>query len=135
MRYRPRLPSQDRSSAQAALIRWSFPTAETQLEAPPLYSSLAGDPRLTELIQLFVEEMPERTARFREYFDSNDWDGLRRAARQMTGSADSYGFDQLTPYSAELEATLIRRAPEGEIAAALEIFLSQCARTISDAPR
>ncbi len=107
---------------------------QTQLDASPLYSSLSGDPMLTELVQLFVEEMPKRIARFRGYFDSNDWDGLRRAARQMKGLAASYGFDQLTPYSAELEATLIRRAPPEEIAEALEMFLSQCTRTTSDAP-
>jgi histidine phosphotransfer protein HptB len=109
--------------------------SQSQLDAPPLHSSLASDPLLRDLVQLFVEEMPERIARFRGYFDSNDWDGLRRAAHHMKGSAGSYGFDALTPYSAQLEAALIRRAPGDEIAAALEMFLSHCARTTSDAPR
>src|SRR5205823_3828760 len=86
------------------------------------------------LVTLFVEEMPERMTRFREYFHSGDWDGLRRAAHQMKGSAGSYGFEQLSPYAAELEAAAAKRTPLDEIAAALEAFLSHCARTTSDAP-
>jgi HPt (histidine-containing phosphotransfer) domain-containing protein len=109
--------------------------ALSQLESPPLYSSLSGDPMLHELVSLFVEEMPDRIARFHEYFDHGDWDGLRRAARQMKGLAGSYGFEELTPFAEQLEAAATRPAPKDELVPVLDSFLTQCARTTSAAPR
>jgi HPt (histidine-containing phosphotransfer) domain-containing protein len=107
----------------------------SQLEPPLLYSSLADEPLLDELVTLFVEEMPARMARFHDYFDQRDWDGLRRAARQMKGLAGSYGFEELTPFAEQLEAAATRPAPVEEVAAALEMFSSQCARATHGAPQ
>jgi len=53
-----------------------------------------------ELVEMFVDEMPERIALLGEALASGDRESLERTAHQMKGSAGSYGFDQLTPYAA-----------------------------------
>jgi histidine phosphotransfer protein HptB len=100
--------------------------SQPQLDSPLLHSSLANDAVLSEMVELFVEEMPDRVARLQKHFEAADWDGLRRAAHQMKGAAGSYGFDQLTPYAADLEAQLSQRAEVEEVARALATLVTQC---------
>src|SRR5438477_9328627 len=103
-------------------------------ETSPMYSSLATDPMFREMVELFVEEMPGRMARFRECFNARDWDALRRSAHQMKGSAGSYGFDQFTPFAAHLEGVLSRRPTVDEIAESLEALLAGCAAVSEEPP-
>ena len=86
----------------------------TELEQPPLYSSLSLQPVLCEMVELFVAEMPARVGRMQAYFDRADWDGLRRAAHQIRGVAASYGFHVLVPYAARLAAHLELATPIGK---------------------
>lgn len=58
----------------------------------PLRSIYADDPEMAELVQLFVEEMPERTARLRHAVDAEDLASLTRLAHQLKGAAAGYGF-------------------------------------------
>ncbi len=69
----------------------------------PLYSSLATDPDLAELVEIFVESLPERVETLKQAFDQGDWETLRRTAHQLKGAAGSYGFDPLSPSAAKLE--------------------------------
>ena len=62
-----------------------------------VYSRLAGDPDLGEIVDLFVEEMPERVATLLDQLQAQDWEGLRRTAHQLKGAAGSYGFDMISP--------------------------------------
>ena len=50
-----------------------------------LYSPLASDPDLADIVELFVQEMPERTAKLRDRFSESDWEGLRRRAHRTQG--------------------------------------------------
>lgn len=58
----------------------------------PLVSSLAGDPEMAELVQLFVSELPERMAALRSALDSRDFRVAARLTHQLRGSAAGYGF-------------------------------------------
>jgi HPt (histidine-containing phosphotransfer) domain-containing protein len=70
----------------------------------PLYSTLAGDPDLAELVELFVAEMPQKMAQFERLLEQRNWEQLGRTAHQFKGAAGSYGFHQLTPYAGKLES-------------------------------
>ena len=72
-------------------------------EEPALYSTLASDPDLGELVDLFVSELPERVNRLQSAVDEADFDALGRFAHQLKGAAGSYGFEQLTPALKKLE--------------------------------
>ena len=95
---------------------------------PPLYSSLAAEPILCEMVELFVDEMPARMARMQAYFDRADWDGLRRSAHQIRSVSASYGFNELVPHAARLERTLTNRPSVDAIRASLATLTAQCSR-------
>jgi hypothetical protein len=125
-RVRPRLADETRRVNQL------MPRSNAELT--PIHSSLPSEPILCDMVDLFVEEMPGRLARMRKYFDSQDWDALRRAARQLGGVAASYGFDNLAPFAADLERTLLRRSTIDEIGGSLELLAAQCGRVVSTVP-
>ena len=99
----------------------------------PYHSPLAQDPLLREVVSLFVEEMPSRVARMRAYFQDCEWHALRLATRHLSSSASNHGFDQLVPFSAELENKLTRRVPTVEVEQAFDTLVAQCSR-LTDSP-
>lgn len=96
--------------------------------APCFYSTLAADPDLSEIVEMFVEEMPGRIRDLQQQFVTNDWDELARLAHQLKGAAGSYGFDQITPYAARLERSVRNGLPMNEIRSAHEDLCEACAR-------
>ena len=98
-----------------------------------IYSDLANDPDLAELVEMFVEEMPERIARLVATWEARDLENLTRLAHQLKGSAGSYGFHEITPFAFQLE----RAAKEGgseEIARDLQDLVSICQQVRSGSP-
>ncbi|MBX7168404.1 MAG: Hpt domain-containing protein [Pirellulales bacterium] len=92
------------------------------------YSSLAADPDMSELVDMFVDEMPDRIASLQAQYDAANWTELGRLAHQMKGAAGSYGFNQLTPFAARLEGTVKEHKPETEIQSALSELTELCRR-------
>ena len=66
-------------------------------------STLSSDPDLGGLVQMYVEEMPERISTFAASCEAQDWEALRTLAHQTKGAAGSYGFEILSTLAAELE--------------------------------
>jgi HPt (histidine-containing phosphotransfer) domain-containing protein len=91
-----------------------------------VYSDLAEDPDLAELVELFVREMPSRVTNLQARFDKADWQELERAAHQIKGAAGSYGFHALTPAATRLEVIVRKRSPEDEIRQALDDLTALC---------
>ena len=91
-----------------------------------LYSTLAEDPDLAEIVEMFVDEMPDRVETILDCFESEDWDGLQRAAHQLKGAAGSYGFAPITPSAGNLEAAIKQSSPELEIRKALDELVTMC---------
>jgi len=104
-------------------------------ETEPLYSSLGDDPDLAEIVELFVDEMPERVSSILRLFDASDWDELRRIAHQLKGAAGSYGFDAISPEAMRLEGVLLRGATEEEIRDAVDDLVDLCRRARAGTPR
>ena len=107
----------------------TLPTDETVL-----YSDFGVDSDLAELVEMFVEEMPDRIEALRKAFHGDEREPLRRLAHQLKGSADSYGFPQLTPRAARLESAAKDDATEREIEATLEELIGLCKRVRAGAP-
>lgn len=97
-------------------------------EADVFYSALADDPVLSEIVALYVAEMPDRVAGLVARCEAGDHAGLATLAHQMKGAAGSHGFGQLTPYAARLEQLARRAAPASEIRPALEALVEACGR-------
>jgi HPt (histidine-containing phosphotransfer) domain-containing protein len=104
------------------------------MPAPLVYSDLAADPDLGELVEMFVDEMPQRINLLETHARSRDWPQLTRTAHQLKGSAGSYGFHAITPCAARVESAAKSGCPEQEILAVLDELLDLCRRVCSGVP-
>lgn len=72
-------------------------------EKKAIYSTFGGDPDLADLVEMFVEAMPDRVASLRAAYANADAETLTRIAHQLKGALGSYGFGELVPMAAALE--------------------------------
>ena len=100
-----------------------------------VYSRLAADPDLREIVDLFVDEMPDRVAALLEQLNAGDWKNLQRTAHQLKGAAGSYGFDAISPCAGKVEAALRDGEPEEHIRKAVERLIDLCNRTRCGVPQ
>lgn len=91
-----------------------------------LFSTLAEDPDLAEIVEMFVDEMPDRIENILNCFESENWEGLRCASHQLKGAAGSYGFPSITPCAGVLEASVKQTKPENEIRQAVDELVAMC---------
>jgi len=91
-----------------------------------VYSTLASEPDLDDLVELFVQEMPDRITALETQARNRDWRQITRTAHQLKGAAGSYGFGAITPYAARLENAARNGGPEDEILSALNELLNLC---------
>ena len=104
----------------------ALPMSQLQTPCGEIYSALAADPDLAELVEMFVDEMPQRIATLVEHYDSGNWDALGRTAHQLKGAVGSYGFHELTPYAAALEQAVRGGGSQDEIQQCLEQLIQHC---------
>jgi HPt (histidine-containing phosphotransfer) domain-containing protein len=97
-------------------------------QVEPLYSNLGGDLLLAEIVDMFVDEMPDRVEKLLELLSSGDLEGLRRTAHQLRGAAGSYGFETITPCAAEVEDSIRAGEPEEAVRLAVEQLVELCNR-------
>ncbi len=108
-------------------------TATSVSEA--LYSTLGGDPDLGKIVELFVDEMVQRTDNFSNLFEKRDWEGLRRSAHQLKGAAGSYGFDPISVAAGQLEDVIYHQEPEDDIRREVDTLVDLCHRACAGSPR
>jgi CheY-like chemotaxis protein len=104
----------------------------------PLVSSLLHEPEMIELIDSFVQQLPERIARLEAAFGSQDLKELAVETRVLKGEAGGYGFDPITVAAVVLERALREEAGLAEVRQRLSGLVRLClaARpaTVSAAP-
>ena len=108
--------------------------SELAVPSEYVYSTLGLDPDLGELVEMFVDEMPERVAKIQESWGNADMKGLGRAAHQLKGAAGSYGFDELTPALQRLDHRVRTSCGEAAILEAIEEVTELCSRVRAGAP-
>jgi histidine phosphotransfer protein HptB len=91
-----------------------------------IYSRLAPDPDLCDIVDLFVEEMPDRIAALLTQLQSADIEGLRRTAHQLKGAAGSYGFDSISPAAARVESAIRDGEDEERLHETVQDLVSLC---------
>jgi HPt (histidine-containing phosphotransfer) domain-containing protein len=123
--------------AQPKLVDPDVPTLSSTTMAPsasPLFSTLATDADYAELVELFVQELPDRSAAVEKCFAAKDMVGLSRVAHQLKGAAGSYGFQPITDVAATLEQSVLNNWPEAEILQNVEELRSICQRARAGTP-
>ena len=99
-----------------------------------LYSTLGGDPDLGELVEMFVDEMPGRIQKLQTQGSERNWEALAVSAHQLKGAAGSYGFDQVSPYAADLESAARNPDSEDRILNSLDQLVDLCSRLRAGIP-
>ena len=84
-----------------------------ELTTDPIYSDLAKtDPTFTDIVELFVESLPNRLQSMTEAYEKNDLECIRKLAHQLKGSGGGHGYPSLTEVAASLEKNCIEKAVE-----------------------
>lgn len=99
-----------------------------------LYSSMCDDADMVELIEMFVQEVPDRLAQLEQCLDQANWSELARFAHQLKGAGGSYGFPQLTPVAARLEQLAKQVSPVDQLQAALSELVAVAAQLRTGMP-
>ncbi len=100
-----------------------------------IYSDLAADPELGELVAVYVRELPDQIAALEAQARSRNWDQLAQTAHQLKGSAGSYGFNEITSCATRLELASRNAQQEERIFQSLDELLSLCRRVRSGTGR
>ena len=74
---------------------------------PRLVSTIAGDPKLAEVLKAFVSRMPAAVTDLQRLNVSGNTAEMTRAAHQLRGAGGSYGFNEITIAAAAVEDKLL----------------------------
>lgn len=99
-----------------------------------IYSEFGDDEDLGELVEMFVDEIPDRVQSMLDAADSSNWEQLGRIAHQMKGAAGSYGFGEVTSVAAVVETSCREKASAETIQRGLQDLVSICLRMRSGTP-
>lgn len=94
----------------------------------PIFSSLAGDSDLSDLVQEFVNDLQARMDSMRSAFQANNLPELARLAHQLKGAGGGYGFDILSSAAAELENASKSAQSVEDVRKDLEELIDVCNR-------
>ncbi len=83
-----------------SMLESGYRTA-SQLSA--VRSQYADDPDFAELIEFFVDAIPERREYLQTEFSRGNVEQVRVTAHQLKGAGGGYGFDELSVLAADLE--------------------------------
>lgn len=69
----------------------------------PLRSEYADDPEMSELVEIFVSELPSRVQAIEEAVRQADLESVTRMAHQLKGAAPGYGYPTIGACAGRLE--------------------------------
>jgi CheY-like chemotaxis protein/HPt (histidine-containing phosphotransfer) domain-containing protein len=138
---KPRTPDDAELSAAGGRTQNDSPDSSTSaspastiLLSSLVYSHLAADPDFSELVDLFVQSLPDRINTLDAQATSRNWSQLAETAHQIKGAVGCYGFDEITPCAARLESAAREAQPEEQIFSTLNELRSLCRRVRSGKP-
>jgi HPt (histidine-containing phosphotransfer) domain-containing protein len=100
----------------------------------PIFSSLAGDADMIELVQAFVINLQDRVAAMADAFQSNNVLGLSQLAHQLKGAGGGYGFDVISAAAADLEAAAKTAESVEQVRKELDELVILCHRATASPP-
>ena len=109
-------------------------TDSVEIDSCAIYSVLADDPDLREIVTMFVDEMPLRIEKLLDEYRSKKWGDLKQTAHQLKGTVGSYGFGGISPLAGKLEAAIEEIPSEETIRQLLTELIGLCHRMSADPP-
>lgn len=88
---------------------------ETPVNPTPIYSTLAHDADFLDLIEMYVEDVPDFIQRLTEASIRKAWDEVGSVAHEIKGSAGGHGYQQVTDAACRLDRACKENASATEI--------------------
>lgn len=73
----------------------------------PIISDLSANADLIDIIEEFVDALPDRLTALASALESENFDELKHLAHQLKGAAGGYGFPAITRSASELESKIV----------------------------
>jgi response regulator RpfG family c-di-GMP phosphodiesterase len=86
-------------------------------------STLASDPRMMEIIPIFVDRLPAKVRRMLELLERHDLVALQKVVHELVGTAGGYGFSPVSPPARRAEQSLKAGNPLEPIAADIKALV------------
>lgn len=97
----------------------------------PLVSEFADDPEMRDLVQMFIDELPDRMAGIEQALDAGDFQNAATLSHQLKGAAGGYGFPTITDAASEVETSAVTE-DQAKAYANLKILKNLCARAAAE---
>ena len=111
----------------------SLPTDSDLFEnREPLYSDYVDDPDMTELVEMFVSELPQRIEQIQQSLQGTDLPSLRDLAHQLKGAAGGYGFTPITDAAAVVEKNVRTETDTDNLRQSVDELINLCNRATSN---
>ena len=95
----------------------------------PIRSTLANDPDMADLIELFVSELPNRVELLRVAAEQGRASDVRDLAHQLKGAAGGYGFAVIGEAAADIETPLRSGAADlNSVRRQVDALIELCSR-------
>lgn len=94
----------------------------------PLTSKFADDPDMTDLIEMFVNDLPQQIESLRTSFEQRHFQDLQVIAHQIKGAGGGYGYPSLTNAASSLEDSIKQDARLENVQRALNDLIQLCQR-------
>jgi HPt (histidine-containing phosphotransfer) domain-containing protein len=107
-----------------------MPRGEDAPQSGPLTSQFAADPDMSELVDMFVTELPARLAAIRAAHTAGNEAAFARLVHQLRGAGSGYGFPSITRQAAAVEDGL-RSGGLASVQRQVSELLELCARATS----
>lgn len=88
--------------------------------------SFASDPAYQELVDLYVDALPDRAGAIANATRLEDWREVNRLSHQLKGSAGGYGFDVMSRLAAKVEYLSEDARASTALASAIENLCNEC---------
>ena len=92
----------------------------------PIFSTITDDTSMTDLIEVFVQEMPPRVRKLEDALIKEDGKTLESLVRNLKAEGTSYGFEILTEQAAKIETALIKGAAIPDVRKGIEELMKVC---------
>lgn len=100
----------------------------------PLVSDFADDADMLEIIELFIDGLPEHVDTLMDALARSDSETLYRVAHQLKGSAGGYGYDTVSQHSLVVEQLAKAGGSKAELQPVVDSLVTLCHRVIAGRP-
>jgi len=94
----------------------------------PLHSIFANDPDMSQILDMFINELPQRVTAIEQAMEQVDLSTIADISHQLKGAGGGYGFPTITDSAAVVEQLAKDGADVQSLQKSVQDLLSLCQR-------